>query len=67
MVLHNFVREKDGYDAEDMMTIIGLENIHTAHQVRRGILTINVTIIMTDYFLTLDRSVKWKLSKMLFI
>lgn len=63
VVLHNFVREKDGYDAEDMMTITGLQNIHTAHQVRGGISANNVRKIMTDYFLTPDGSLKWQLSK----
>lgn len=63
VVLHNFVREKDGYDTEDMMTITGFENIHTAHQVRGGISANNVRKIMTDYFLTPDGSVKWQLLK----
>lgn len=45
------------------MTITGLENMHTAHQVRGGISANNVRKIMTDYFLTPNGSVKWQLSK----
>jgi len=46
--MHNFVCEKDGYEVEDTMTIAGLENIHTAHQVRGGISANNVRKIMTE-------------------
>lgn len=63
VVLHNIVRNKDGFDPEDIMTITGLENIPTAQQVQGGILTNNVRQTINDYFLTPLGSVKWQLSK----
>lgn len=57
VVLHNFVCDREGYVAKDIMTITGLEQRSTTCQVRRGISANNVRKIMTDYFLTPVRSV----------
>lgn len=63
VVLHNFVRNRDGFEIEDTMTITGLEDIPGEETVRGGISANNVRNILCDYFLTPVGSVKWQLSK----
>lgn len=63
VVLHNFVLERDGYQTEDALTIVGLQSMSRSECVRGGIPANNVRKIMMDYFLTPIGSVKWQLSK----
>lgn len=63
VILHNFVRVRDGYQPEDTMTIFGLEDL-SGEQVRRGGLAANnVRNILADYFMTEPGQVSWQLSK----
>ncbi|XP_055840162.1 uncharacterized protein LOC129907800 [Episyrphus balteatus] len=63
VVLHNFVRLRDGYDFGDIMTINGLEDIASASQVQRETSGNNLRNVMADYFVTPAGSVSWQLSK----
>ena len=36
VVLHNFVRERDGYKFEDALTVTGLEHVPNGQSVRGG-------------------------------
>jgi len=36
VVLHNFVRERDGYKLEDTLTVTGLEEVPDGQSVRGG-------------------------------
>jgi hypothetical protein len=36
VVLHNFVRERDGYKFEDALTVTGLEDVPDGQSVRGG-------------------------------
>ena len=37
VVLHNFVRERDGYKFEDALTLTGLEDVPDGQSVRGGV------------------------------
>lgn len=63
VVLHNFVVKEEGYNHEDTLSVIGLENMPRSEIVRGGISANNVRKIITDYFMTPEGSVKWQLSK----
>lgn len=63
VVLHNFVRDRDGYQLEDTFTVTGLYDVASEETVRGGIPANNVRNILSDYFLTPVGSVKWQLSK----
>ncbi|KAG8239201.1 hypothetical protein J437_LFUL018791 [Ladona fulva] len=60
--LHNFICDRDGYETEDTLSIIGLHDIERARHARGGISANNVRNMMTDYFLTPNGSVNWQLS-----
>ena len=42
VVMHNFVREKDGYKFEDTLTVTGLEDAPDGQSVRGGLTAYNV-------------------------
>ncbi|XP_072401694.1 uncharacterized protein [Diabrotica undecimpunctata] len=63
VVLHNFVRDRDGYESENTLTITGLEDIPRAETVRGSINANNIRNIVSDYFLTPIGSVKWQMTK----
>lgn len=65
VVLHNFVRDRDGYETENTMFISGFQNISTStgERARAGIAAKNVRDVLSDYFVTDIGSVKWQLSK----
>lgn len=64
-VLHNFVRERDGYLFEDTLMITGLEdqpNIAVT-QIRNGPKINEIRGALADYFMSDDGSVAWQLTK----
>lgn len=63
VVLHNFVRDRDGYEVEDTMTITGLVDLPAEETVRGGISANNVRNTLADYFVNPVGSVEWQLSK----
>lgn len=52
VVIHNFVRNRDGYLPEDTTTIIGLEYLPRDNIARGGLQTNSRRNILSDYFLT---------------
>lgn len=56
VVLHNFVRERDGVLFEDSTTITGLEDLLPENSSRGGLSANNIRQTLCDYFLTLDQS-----------
>lgn len=60
VVLHNFVRDRDGYVAEDTTSITGLEDIQVATNTRGGLQANNVRNILCKYFVSSIGSVPWQ-------
>lgn len=52
IVLHKFVRDRDGFMAEDTTTIIGLDDLTGEVAVRGGLRANSVRNILSQYFLT---------------
>ena len=52
VVLHNFVREKDGLKFEDAMTATGLKDVPDGQSVYVVLTSNNVRYKVADYFLT---------------
>jgi len=63
VVLHNFVRERDGYKFEDSLTLTGLEDVPDGQSVRGGLTANNVRSKVADYFLTDAGAASWQMSK----
>lgn len=63
IVLHNFVRDRDGYLPEDTTTITGLEDLPREPTARGGLQANNVRKILSKYFQTHVGAVPWQLSK----
>lgn len=63
VVLHNFVRDRDGYLPEDTTTIIGLEDLPRDNTARGGLQANSIRNILSDYFLTNVGSVPWQMNK----
>jgi len=62
-VLHNSVRERDGYKSEDDLTVTGLEDVPDGQSVRGGLITNNVRNKVADYFLTDAGAASCQMSK----
>ena len=62
VVLHNFVRERDGYKFEDALTVTGLEDVPDGQSVR-GLTANSVRNNVADYFLTEAGAAFWQMSK----
>lgn len=63
VVLHNFVRDRDGYVAEDTMSITGLEEMQIPTNIRGGLKANSVRNILCKYFVSSAGSVPWQMSK----
>ena len=63
VVLHDFVRERDGYKFEDALTVTGLEDVPDGQSVRGGLTANSVRNKVADYFLTDAGTVLWQTSK----
>jgi hypothetical protein len=61
VVLHNFVRDRDGYKFEDALTVTGLEDIPDGQSVRGGLTANNIRNTVADYFLTDAEAVSWEM------
>lgn len=60
VVLHNFVRDRDGYVAEDTTYITGLEDIQVAPNTRGGLQANNVRNFLCKYFVPWQNSMIWE-------
>lgn len=63
IVLHNFVRDRDGFVVEETTSITGLEDIQGANNVRGGLMANNVRNILCKYFVSNVGSLPWQMSK----
>lgn len=63
VVLHNYVRDRDGFLIEDTMSITGLEDIRGDRTTRGGLSANNLRDIMCKYFVSSVGSVPWQMSK----
>ncbi|CAK1587979.1 unnamed protein product [Parnassius mnemosyne] len=63
VVLHNFVRDRDGYQVEDTDFITGLEDAPRQTQSRGGLTPNNIRNILSDYFVSNIGAVPWQMSK----
>jgi hypothetical protein len=52
IVMHNFVRETDGYKFEDALKVTGLEDVLNGQSVRGGLTSNSVRNKVADYFVT---------------
>ena len=64
VVLHNFVRERDGYKFEDALSVTCLEDVPYGQPVRGGLTANNTRNKVADYFLTDAGAAVWQMSKM---
>ncbi|CAH1980922.1 unnamed protein product [Acanthoscelides obtectus] len=63
IILHNYVRDRDGYRIEDTTTIIGLEEVQGETTTRGGVRANNIRNILCQYFVSSVGSVPWQMSK----
>lgn len=63
VVLHNFVRDRDGFMIEDTTTVTGLEDLQGEQSVRGGLSANNVRNILSAYFVSNVGAVPWQMSK----
>lgn len=63
IILHNFVRDEDGINFEDTLTINGFGNLQQSTSVRGGTLANDVRNSLADYFLSVNGSVSWQINK----
>jgi len=59
VVLHNFVRERDGYKSEDALRVTGLEDVPDGQSVRGGLTANSVRNKVADYFLKDAEAASW--------
>ncbi|XP_022835118.1 protein ALP1-like isoform X1 [Spodoptera litura] len=60
-ILHNFVRQRDGFNFHHTLTVPGLQDIDNAHvQSRRSL---NTRDILKDYFISNEGAVPWQNNK----
>lgn len=63
VLLHNFVRDRDGFCHEDTTTIIGLQDLQQGTQLRGGLSANNIRNVMCTYFNSNAGAVPWQMAK----
>jgi hypothetical protein len=63
VVLHNFLRERNGCMFEDAFTVTGLEDVPDRRSVRGGLTANNIRNKVADYFLTDAGAASWQMSE----
>lgn len=63
IVLHNFVRDRDGFLVDDTTSITGLEDLPREVNIRGGLTANNIRNTLCRYFMTNAGSVQWQMSK----
>ncbi|GBN66123.1 hypothetical protein AVEN_100518-1 [Araneus ventricosus] len=63
IILHNYVRDRDGYMIEDTMSVTGLEDIRGENTTRGGLKANDVRNILCKYFVSSVGKVSWQMSK----
>jgi len=63
VILHNFVRDRDGYQVEDTEVIIGLDELQREQETRVGLAANNVRNVLCDYFTSNAGALKWQMLK----
>jgi hypothetical protein len=63
VVLHNFVRERNGYKIEDALRVNGLEDVPDGQSVRWGLTANSLRNKVAVYFLTDPGAVSWQMSQ----
>jgi hypothetical protein len=61
VVLHNFVRERDGYKFEDTLTVTGLEDVPDGQSICWGLTANDIRNKVADYFLKDAGAVPWQM------
>ena len=62
VVLHNFVRDRDGYNFDDTTSVVGLMDLPRSGQpVRGGMKSNKVRNVLADYFLTDVGALPWQM------
>ncbi|XP_037779216.1 protein ALP1-like [Penaeus monodon] len=62
-ILHNFLQDRERYNFEDTVTIIGLDDLPRALSVRSGTPANLIRNAFTDYFMSKTGSLSWQFSK----
>ncbi|XP_074038466.1 uncharacterized protein, partial [Leptinotarsa decemlineata] len=62
-VLHNFVRDRDGFLIDDTATITALDDLPQEHVIRGGISANTIRTIFCTYFVSDVGSVPWQMSR----
>jgi hypothetical protein len=62
-VLHNIVREKNGYNFEDILTTTGLDNLPNGQIVSGGLATNRIWDASAEYFVSDVGSLSWQLTR----
>lgn len=63
IVLHNFVRDRDGFVVEDTTSVTGLEDLPPENATRGGLTANNIRNTLCKYFVSNVGSVPWQMSK----
>lgn len=63
IVLHNYVRDRDGYLVEDTITITGLDDLAGEATTRGGLAANNIRSVLCRYFMSNVGSVSWQMAK----
>ncbi|XP_050535066.1 uncharacterized protein LOC126902086 [Daktulosphaira vitifoliae] len=63
VILHNFVRDRNGYQVEDTEVIIGLEEVQREHETRGGLPANNIRNVLSDYFASNAGALEWQMLK----
>jgi hypothetical protein len=63
ILLHNYVRDRDGYIVEDTTSTVGMEEIRGENTTRGGLITNNVRNILCRHFVSSVGMVSWQMSK----